>query len=495
MPTTRPANVDRNAVLLSNYISEEYDRLTAENTKLNERCAALEKRNVALEDLVRDGRFGELGHYQCSTCGEWKRKHDNLSRTHRELLSQFEAEKARHEANYTLLDGQKLKLEKDMEKLKENSNVLQRMNKTLRGDLLVAERCALELQRLLAENGGKKDMLAELKKVMVDKATGTPEWVSHSKESEYSVGAGASAPTVNAKGKDDEAAKLKQKITDLEADYKQFQAKLTDQEDSLYRMTKALESATDARRLAEYSRNAMEAELMRQREDHGQLRQTVKNLERELSQALIDKDYWQSALRSSIDQLHNFESLMQEREAEYQRRLNEPKTPLGGTDGALEEMQLLTMEKQSLMNEVEILREHFARTRAMLKELGEDRDTMLKQNLSFQRDVADLRQSILTLESDNLSLLQRLTVKERESSERKRQLENLNLELKLLRSQPQLSDIKHDQLELQIRELKSECTKLRYTLHDYERRFKGERNETNESQKKTDDQPGSSAAS
>ncbi|KFD66452.1 hypothetical protein M514_05688 [Trichuris suis] len=497
MPTVRP-NDARNDVLLSNYLSDEYDRLTAENAKLIEKCSMLEKRNETLEDLVRDGNLTEVTRLECSNCGEWKRKHDNLFRSHRvayALIDRFEAEKSRHEANYTLLDGQKLKLEKDVEKLKENSSVLQRMNKTLRSDLLVAERCALELQRLMAENGAKKSVLADLKKDMADKATDVPEW-------------------------DQETAELKKMTAQLEAEYRcgncifppsKFQSKLADQEASLYRMTKALESATDARKSAEYSRNAMEAELLRQREEHGQLSQTVKNLENDLRQALIDKEYWQSALRSSIDQLHNFESLMHDREEEYQRMLKEAKSPLNASGNANSEIQLLNVEKQNLLKEVEIYREQFSKTRAMLKELEADRDAMLKQNESFQRDVADLRQSVLNLESDNLSLLQRLTLKETESSEadlsrqiasphrpvkrpklvicrRKRQLENLNLELKLLRCQPELSDIRRSQLELEVRELKSECAKLRCKLTDCERKLKGGKDEAETVQKKTDKQ-------
>ncbi|CDW57136.1 hypothetical protein TTRE_0000542301 [Trichuris trichiura] len=496
MPTVRPAKDARNDVLLSNYLSDEYDRLTAENAKLIEKCSMLEKRNETLEDLVRDGSFAEATRLECSNCGEWKRKHDNLFRSHRALIDRFEAEKSRHEANYTLLDGQKLKLEKDVEKLKENSSVLQRMNKTLRSDLLVAERCALELQRLMAENGSKKSVLADRKKDMLDKATDVPEWISLRKESEYPAGTSAQAATANAKGRDQETAELKKMTAQLEAEYSKFQSKLADQEASLYRMTKALESATDARKRAEYSRNAMEAELLRQKEEHGQLAQTVKNLENDLRQALIDKEYWQSALRSSIDQLHNFESLMQDREAEFQRMLKEAKSPLVANDSATSEVQLLNMEKQNLLKEVEIYREQFSKTRAMLKELEADRDAMLKQNESFQRDVADLRQSVLSLESDNLALLQRLTLKETESSEvsflfkwkRKRQLENLNLELKLLRCQPELSDIRRSQLELEVRELKSECAKLRYKLTDCERKIKVEKDGAETVQKKTDKQ-------
>ncbi|KHJ49010.1 BTB/POZ domain protein [Trichuris suis] len=488
MPTVRP-NDARNDVLLSNYLSDEYDRLTAENAKLIEKCSMLEKRNETLEDLVRDGNLTEATRLECSNCGEWKRKHDNLFRSHRALIDRFEAEKSRHEANYTLLDGQKLKLEKDVEKLKENSSVLQRMNKTLRSDLLVAERCALELQRLMAENGAKKSVLADLKKDMADKATDVPEWVSLRKEPEYPAGSSAQpAATINAKGRDQETAELKKMTAQLEAEYSKFQSKLADQEASLYRMTKALESATDARKSAEYSRNAMEAELLRQREEHGQLSQTVKNLENDLRQALIDKEYWQSALRSSIDQLHNFESLMHDREEEYQRMLKEAKSPLNASGNANSEIQLLNVEKQNLLKEVEIYREQFSKTRAMLKELEADRDAMLKQNESFQRDVADLRQSVLNLESDNLSLLQRLTLKETESSERKRQLENLNLELKLLRCQPELSDIRRSQLELEVRELKSECAKLRCKLTDCERKLKGGKDEAETVQKKTDKQ-------
>ncbi|KAL1239583.1 Intermediate filament protein [Trichinella pseudospiralis] len=411
----------KDSYLLSMFVTEEYDRMLLENEKLNSKCAQLKREIEDLQNMISLNEKVKTSSDECSNCLKWRNRHQRLFTIYKDLVDKHKTEQCRHKANYNLLDSQKLKLESDIQKLKENCSMLRTMNETLRKDLLVAESCALQLQQLVLKRGIN---LRESDEILVVQQAANASQPSHSaaenipdSESAGSANAKISDALSSRKEKDEEIKKLQNIVIQLEKEYDKFKKTLVDQEDELYRMARALESATDARKDAE--KNSLE--------------QSKKTLEEELKEVIADKEYWRNSVLESVQQVREYESLMRDKEKEFKRKLASAKFLDVDTQNA-EANKLHLVEKENYAKEFKLLREQLQKMNTYVHELEKDRELAMKQIESLKEDLIDLRKTVLQMDSEKINLLQKLTLKETDYAELKRKLENMTLELQLAKS-------------------------------------------------------------
>ncbi|OUC42509.1 hypothetical protein D917_00297 [Trichinella nativa] len=339
-----------------------------------------------------------------------------------------------------LIENEKLntkctELENDIQKLKENCSMLRTMNETLRKDLLVAESCALQLQQLVLKRGIN---LRESDEILVVQQAANASKPSHS--AAENIPDSASAGSANAKisdklssrkEKDEEIKKLQNIVIQLEKEYEY--KTLMDQEDELYRMAKALESATDARKDAEKNRTSILDDYLKLQSEFSALEQSKKTLEEELKEIIADKEYWRNSVLESVQQVREYESLMRDKEKEFKRKLASAKFVDIDAQN-VEANKLLLLEKENYAKEFTLLREQLQKMNTYVQELEKDRELAMKQIESLKEDLIDLRKTVLQMDSEKISILQKLTLKETDYAELKRKLENMTLELQLAKS-------------------------------------------------------------
>ncbi|KRZ68152.1 hypothetical protein T10_8626 [Trichinella papuae] len=427
----------KDSYLLSMFVTEEYDRMLLENEKLNSKCAQLKREIEDLQNIISLNEKVKTSSDECSNCLKWRNRHQKLFTIYKDLVDKHKTEQCRHKANYNLLDSQKLKLESDIQKLKENCNMLRTMNETLRKDLLVAESCALQLQQLVLKRGIN---LRESDEILVVQQAANASKPSHSaaenipdSESAGSANAKISDALSSRKEKDEEIKKLQNIVIQLEKEYDKFKKTLVDQEDELYRMAKALESATDARKDAEKNRTSILDDYLKLQSEFSALEQSKKTLEEELKEVIADKEYWRNSVLESVQQVREYESLMRDKEKEFKRKLASAKFLDIDTQNA-EANKLLLVEKENYAKEFKLLREQLQKMNTYVHELEKDRELAMKQIESLKEDLIDLRKTVLQMDSEKISLLQKLTLKETDYAELKRKLENMTLELQLAKS-------------------------------------------------------------
>ncbi|KRX21866.1 hypothetical protein T07_4617 [Trichinella nelsoni] len=425
------------AYLLSMFVTEEYDRMLIENEKLNSKCTELKREIEELQNIISLNEKVKTSSDECSNCLKWRTRHQKLFTIYKDLVDKHKTEQCRHKANYNLLDSQKLKLESDIQKLKENCNMLRTMNETLRKDLLVAESCALQLQQLVLKRGIN---LRESDEILVVQQAANASKPSHSaaenipdSESAGSANAKISDELSSRKEKDEEIKKLQNIVIQLEKEYDKFKKTLMDQEDELYRMAKALESATDARKDAEKNRTSILDDYLKLQSEFSALEQSKKTLEEELKEVIADKEYWRNSVLESVQQVREYESLMRDKEKEFKRKLASAKF-LDVDAQNVEANKLLLVEKENYAKEFTLLREQLQKMNTYVQELEKDRELAMKQIESLKEDLIDLRKTVLQMDSEKISLLQKLTLKETDYAELKRKLENMTLELQLAKS-------------------------------------------------------------
>ncbi|XP_003376254.1 hypothetical protein Tsp_00363 [Trichinella spiralis] len=416
----------KDAYLLSMFVTEEYDRMLIENEKLNSKCTELKREIEELQNIISLNEKVKTSSDECSNCLKWRTRHQKLFTIYKDLVDKHKTEQCRHKANYNLLDSQKLKLESDIQKLKENCNMLRTMNETLRKDLLVAESCALQLQQLVLKRGIN---LRESDDILVVQQAANASKPSHSaaenipdSESAGSANAKISDELSSRKEKDEEIKKLQNIVIQLEKEYDKFKKTLVDQEDELYRMAKALESATDARKDAEKNRTSILDDYLKLQSEFSALEQSKKTLEEELKEVIADKEYWRNSVLESVQQ-----------EKEFKRKLASAKF-LDIDAQNVEANKLLLVEKENYAKEFTLLREQLQKMNTYVQELEKDRELAMKQIESLKEDLIDLRKTVLQMDSEKISLLQKLTLKETDYAELKRKLENMTLELQLAKS-------------------------------------------------------------
>ncbi|KRX42589.1 hypothetical protein T05_15008 [Trichinella murrelli] len=427
----------KDAYLLSMFVTEEYDRMLIENEKLNSKCTELKREIEELQNIISLNEKVKTSSDECSNCLKWRTRHQKLFTIYKDLVDKHKTEQCRHKANYNLLDSQKLKLESDIQKLKENCNMLRTMNETLRKDLLVAESCALQLQQLVLKRGIN---LRESDEILVVQQAANASKPSHS--AAENIPDSASAGSANAKisdelssrkEKDEEIKKLQNIVIQLEKEYDKFKKTLMDQEDELYRMAKALESATDARKDAEKNRTSILDDYLKLQSEFSALEQSKKTLEEELKEVIADKEYWRNSVLESVQQVREYESLMRDKEKEFKRKLASAK--FFDIDAQnVEANKLLLLEKENYAKEFTLLREQLQKMNTYVQELEKDRELAMKQIESLKEDLIDLRKTVLQMDSEKISILQKLTLKETDYAELKRKLENMTLELQLAKS-------------------------------------------------------------
>ncbi|KRZ43774.1 hypothetical protein T4C_5665 [Trichinella pseudospiralis] len=414
----------KDSYLLSMFVTEEYDRMLLENEKLNSKCAQLKREIEDLQNMISLNEKVKTSSDECSNCLKWRNRHQRLFTIYKDLVDKHKTEQCRHKANYNLLDSQKLKLESDIQKLKENCSMLRTMNETLRKDLLVAESCALQLQQLVLKRGIN---LRESDEILVVQQAANASKPSHSaaenipdSESAGSANAKISDALSSRKEKDEEIKKLQNIVIQLEKEYDKFKKTLVDQEDELYRMARALESATDARKDAEKNCTSILDDYLKLQSEFSALEQSKKTLEEELKEVIADKEYWRNSVLESVQQVREYESLMRDKEKEFKRKLASAKFLDVDTQNA-EANKLHLVEKENKMN-------------TYVHELEKDRELAMKQIESLKEDLIDLRKTVLQMDSEKINLLQKLTLKETDYAELKRKLENMTLELQLAKS-------------------------------------------------------------
>ncbi|KRX80383.1 hypothetical protein T06_238 [Trichinella sp. T6] len=416
----------KDAYLLSMFVTEEYDRMLIENEKLNTKCTELKREIEELQNIISLNEKVKTSSDECTNCLKWRTRHQKLFTIYKDLVDKHKTEQCRHKANYNLLDSQKLKLENDIQKLKENCSMLRTMNETLRKDLLVAESCALQLQQLVLKRGIN---LRESDEILVVQQAANASKPSHS--AAENIPDSASAGSANAKisdelssrkEKDEEIKKLQNIVIQLEKEYDKFKKTLMDQEDELYRMAKALESATDARKDAEKNRTSILDDYLKLQSEFSALEQSKKTLEEELKEVIADKEYWRNSVLESVQQ-----------EKEFKRKLASAKF-LDIDAQNVEANKIFLLEKENYAKEFTLLREQLQKMNTYVQELEKDRELAMKQIESLKEDLIDLRKTVLQMDSEKISILQKLTLKETDYAELKRKLENMTLELQLAKS-------------------------------------------------------------
>ncbi|KRY77593.1 hypothetical protein T4A_4216, partial [Trichinella pseudospiralis] len=427
----------KDSYLLSMFVTEEYDRMLLENEKLNSKCAQLKREIEDLQNMISLNEKVKTSSDECSNCLKWRNRHQRLFTIYKDLVDKHKTEQCRHKANYNLLDSQKLKLESDIQKLKENCSMLRTMNETLRKDLLVAESCALQLQQLVLKRGIN---LRESDEILVVQQAANASQPSHSaaenipdSESAGSANAKISDALSSRKEKDEEIKKLQNIVIQLEKEYDKFKKTLVDQEDELYRMARALESATDARKDAEKNCTSILDDYLKLQSEFSALEQSKKTLEEELKEVIADKEYWRNSVLESVQQVREYESLMRDKEKEFKRKLASAKFLDVDTQNA-EANKLHLVEKENYAKEFKLLREQLQKMNTYVHELEKDRELAMKQIESLKEDLIDLRKTVLQMDSEKINLLQKLTLKETDYAELKRKLENMTLELQLAKS-------------------------------------------------------------
>ncbi|KRX80384.1 hypothetical protein T06_238 [Trichinella sp. T6] len=437
----------KDAYLLSMFVTEEYDRMLIENEKLNTKCTELKREIEELQNIISLNEKVKTSSDECTNCLKWRTRHQKLFTIYKDLVDKHKTEQCRHKANYNLLDSQKLKLENDIQKLKENCSMLRTMNETLRKDLLVAESCALQLQQLVLKRGIN---LRESDEILVVQQAANASKPSHS--AAENIPDSASAGSANAKisdelssrkeksenflnnfSQDEEIKKLQNIVIQLEKEYDKFKKTLMDQEDELYRMAKALESATDARKDAEKNRTSILDDYLKLQSEFSALEQSKKTLEEELKEVIADKEYWRNSVLESVQQVREYESIMRDKEKEFKRKLASAKF-LDIDAQNVEANKIFLLEKENYAKEFTLLREQLQKMNTYVQELEKDRELAMKQIESLKEDLIDLRKTVLQMDSEKISILQKLTLKETDYAELKRKLENMTLELQLAKS-------------------------------------------------------------